>query len=189
MCPQRPGQGIRAPGTKGARRWGSEPTLRPRPSHQAGCLARLDRGEGAQRERTRGPASKQQAAKGPRGPLLQDPEQLQLRLCPRGPPSRPSQTKASGRRSRLCKVQKRQILSARNPNAHCCPQVRARSSRARAAGEAAGRARPGRLGRGRALRLGSGPGVGAGCGLLVAGSQTTPGKEAARSGTSPGPGP
>lgn len=73
-------------GPKSARRWGSEPTLRPRPSHQAGCLARLDRGEGAQRERTRGPASKQQAAKGPRSPLLQDPEQLQLRLCPRGPP-------------------------------------------------------------------------------------------------------
>lgn len=86
-----------ASGTKSARRWGSEPTLRPRPSQQAGCSARLDRGEEAQRKRTRGQASKQQAAKGPRGrPPSPESRTLQLRLCPRGPPSRPSQTKTSG---------------------------------------------------------------------------------------------
>lgn len=154
-------------------------------AHPPGCSAPLDHREGAQRERQEGrlPGRIQRKARG--GPFSSTPNSCSSASARGVSHLDPRRQKRPGRRSRPCKVQKRQILSARNPSAHGCPQVRARLGRAQADGAAAAGA-PGEAGPGARRETG----VGArGRGPLpfpprgFRGSSAA--KEAARSGPSP----
>lgn len=124
-------------------------------AHPPGCSAPLDHREGAQRERQEGrlPGRIQRKARG--GPFSSTPNSCSSASARGVSHLDPRRQKRPGRRSRPCKVQKRQILSARNPSAHGCPQVRARLGRAQADGAAAAGA-PGEAGPGARRETGVG---------------------------------